>query len=128
MPTENSRKLVPSQTDLAWPTLCVVKRAGGTATNTEIMNAVASDLELTEEQMAVLCGHGSRTLLDYRLAWTRTLLRRMGAIANDAPCHWSITQAGMEVTHEDIQVTVKKHFDNLTENSHKKQASRATAG
>jgi hypothetical protein len=52
----------------------------------------------------------------------------MGAIVNDAPGHWSITQAGMEMTHQDIQVAAKKHFDNLMENSHKKrQVSREAA-
>jgi restriction system protein len=92
------------------------------------MTAVASDLELTEDQMAVLCGHGSRTLLDYRLAWARTLLRSMGAIVNDAPGHWLITRAGMEVTRDDMQVVIKEHFDNLKDNSHKKQqASREAA-
>jgi restriction system protein len=126
---QDSRKLVPSQTALVWPTLCAIKRAGGTATNAEILNAVATDLKLSEEQMAVLCGHGSRTLLDYRLAWTRTLLRSIGVIANDAPCQWSVTQAGLEATREDIQALVKRHFAKLVDSYRKKrQESREAEG
>ena len=129
MSVKDSRKLIPSQTALVWPTLYAIKRAGGTATNSEIMDAVAADLELTEEQMAVLCGHGSRTLLNYRLAWARTLLKSVGVIANDAPCQWSITQAGLEATHEDIQVFVKKHFARLAHSSREKrlESREATA-
>jgi restriction system protein len=93
------------------------------------MNAVAADLELSEEQMAVLCGHGSRTLLDYRLAWARTLLRSSGVIANDAPCQWSITQAGLEATNEDIQAVVKRHFAKLVDSGRKeRQESREAVG
>jgi restriction system protein len=123
MPTDSSSKLVPSQSALAWPVLHAIKRAGGAASNAEILDSVASDLKLTEEQMAVLCGHGSRTLLDYRLAWTRTLLRKVGAIANDAPSHWSITHAGTQMTHGDIELVLKEHFDNLTTRSRKQRAS-----
>jgi restriction endonuclease Mrr len=128
VPVKDSRKLIPSQTALVWPALSAIKRAGGTATNAEILNAVAADLELSEEQMAVLCGHGSRTLLDYRLAWTRTMLRSIGVITNDAPCQWSVTQAGLEATYEDIQAVVNKHFAKLADSGRKKRQESREAG
>lgn len=77
----------------------------------------------------MLCGHGSRTLLDYRLAWTRTLLRSTGVITNDAPCQWSVTQAGLEATYEDIQAVVNKHFAKLADSGReKRQESREAEG
>jgi restriction system protein len=110
---------------MAWSILCAIKRAGGSASNAEIMEAVAADLELTDEQRALLCGHGSRTLLDYRLAWARTFLKNMGAISSDALCQWSVTPSGEQTTPEDIQQVARKALDRLVEYSREKQASRA---
>src|SRR5262245_15014719 len=113
MPETNPRKQLPSYVALAWPTLNAIRQAGGTATNTEIMEAVVRDLELTEQQQALLCGYGSRTLLDYRLAWARTMLKNMGAIVNDGPCLWSITDAGRQTTADDVQQTARQMLDKL---------------
>ena len=101
---------------MAWPTLTAIKRAGGSATNSEIMEAVAKDLEFSDQQRALKrTPKGSRTLLDYRLAWSRTLLKNMGAIINDAPCHWSITDMGHRISYEDIQCFIKMMLDRLQE-------------
>jgi hypothetical protein len=123
--TANNPRKLPSQLVMAWSTLCAVKQAGGSASNAEIMQAVSAELKLTDEQRALLCGYGSRTLLDHRLAWARTFLKNMGALANDAPCQWSITQIGQETTPEDIQQVAKRQLDKLAEYEREKQASRA---
>lgn len=95
---------LPSHAAMAWPVLVAIRRAGGSATNSEILEAVADDLHLSDRQRAVKrTPRGSRTLLDYRLAWSRTLLKSMGGIVNVAPCHWSITDIGREITRDDIQ-------------------------
>jgi len=103
---------------MAWPTLNVIIRAGGSATNAEIIAAVADDLHFSDEQRALLLKpRGTRTLLDYRLAWSRTLLHNMGAIINDALCHWSVTDIGYKTTHEDIDRFAKAMFEKLGERS-----------
>lgn len=122
MPAVNPRKQLPSHVAMAWPTLCAIKRAGGSASNAEIIEAVAADLKLTEEQRSLLCGRGSRTLLDYRLAWARTFLKNMGAIKNDAPCRWSITDSGRETTSEDVQQYAKAMLDKLVEYDRNRRA------
>jgi restriction system protein len=95
---------LPSHAAMAWPALVAIKRAGGSATNAEIMETVARDLHLSEQQRTRLRRpRGSRTLLDYRLGWSRTLLKNMGAIINDAPCHWTITDVGRRTTQDDVQ-------------------------
>lgn len=123
--TNRSRKQLPSHVAMAWPTLCAIKRAGGSASNTEIMEEVAADLHLTEEQQALLCGRGSRTLLDYRLAWARTFLKHMGAIVNDAPCQWSITESGREATSEDIQHVARTMLAKLVEYDRNRRLSQS---
>jgi restriction system protein len=103
---------------MAWPTLTAIIRAGGSATNAEIIAAVADDLHLSEVQRALLLKpRGSRTLLDYRLAWSRTLLHNMGAITNDGLCHWSVTEVGYKTTLEDIESFTKAMYETLGERS-----------
>jgi restriction system protein len=99
---------------MAWPTLIAIKHAGGSATNSEIVETVANDLGLSEQQRAITrTPRSTRTLLDYRLAWSRTLLKNMGAIISDEPCHWSITDIGRQTTPDDIQLFVKEKFEKL---------------
>ena len=106
---------LPSHAAMAWPTLIAIRRAGGSATNSEIMEAVANDLELNEQQRTLTrTPKSARKLLDYRLAWSRTLLKNMGAITNDAPCHWSITDIGRRTTYDDVQQFIKLMLDRLS--------------
>jgi restriction system protein len=124
VPANDRTRKLPSHVAMTWPTLCAIKRAAGSASNAEILEAVAVDLKLTAEQRAVLRGsRGSRTLLEYRLAWARTFLKQMGAIASDAPCQWSITEIGQETTPEDIENFKKRMLDTLAEYNRNKQAS-----
>jgi hypothetical protein len=103
---------------MAWPTLTVIIRAGGSATNAEIVAAVADDLHLSEGQRTLLRKpRGSRTLLDYRLAWSRTLLHNMGAITNYGLCHWSVTDVGYRTTPEDIDRFTNAMYKTLGERS-----------
>ena len=89
------------------------------------MEAVADHLQLSHEQRAVTrTPKGSRTLLDYRLAWSRTLLKNMGAITNDAPHTWSVTEAGYKTTNADIQAVVNEMLDNLQQSLQRKQDTR----
>jgi restriction system protein len=121
---ENDRRVrVPSHVTMAWPALCAIKMAGGSATNAEILEAVAHDLDLNEEQRSLKKGRGSRTVLEYRLAWSRTFLRNMDAITNDAPCQWSITERGREVTPSDIQQFAKKMLDKLQDYKRAREAN-----
>jgi restriction system protein len=95
---------LPSHAAMAWPVLVAMKRAGGSPTNSQILEAVASDLQLNDRQRTVTrTPKSSRTLLDYRLAWSRTLLKNMGAIVNVGPARWSLTDIGHRTTRDDIQ-------------------------
>jgi restriction endonuclease Mrr len=99
---------------MTWSTLVVIIHAGGSATNLEIVEAVANDLSLSVRQRAITrTPRSTRTLLDYRLAWSRTLLKNMGAIVNDSPGHWSITDIGRQITPDDIQFFNKAKLERL---------------
>lgn len=113
---------LPSHVAMAWPTLCAIKRAGGSATIADILEQVAAELNLDVNQRSLLLGKGSRTLLGYRLAWTRTFLKNIGAISNDGRGRWAITETGRSITTSDIQAASKQQLARLRESEN----SRAT--
>jgi restriction endonuclease Mrr len=107
---------------MAWPTLEVLRQLDRSATNKEIEVAVADRLNLTPEQRGWMRGNTSRSWLSYRLTWSRTLLRSMGAIQNDAPTFWSVTDLGRTVTQEDIQQVIDGMLAKFVKKSKAKQA------
>jgi restriction system protein len=114
---DNRGRLVdmPTHTAMAWPTLLVLREADREMTNAEIVAAVADRLDLTAAQRTLpRTERSQRTLLDYRLAWTRTLLKQVGAIVNERPARWTVTEAGRSTAEADIQAYVEqmlKGFD-----------------
>lgn len=106
---------LPSHVAMAWPTLCAIRRAGGSATIADILEQVAAELSLDAHQRSLLLGKGSRTLLSYRLAWTRTFLKNMGAISNDGRGRWVITETGHSITTSDIKAASKQQLARLRE-------------
>jgi len=109
---------MPTHTAMAWPTLLVLREAGREMSNAEIVAAVADRLGLTHDQRTLPRTERSRrTLLDYRLAWSRTLLKQLGAIFNEQPARWTVTAIGRTVTEEDIRAHVDRMLGVLTARS-----------
>lgn len=101
-------KTMPSNADLRWATLEVLKNRGGSASIRELSEDVARYLELPDDVADTPHGDGPQTELDYRLAWARTSLRKAGAIDNTARGVWTITPAGREVaSEEDLRNLIK---------------------
>ncbi|MGW5286055.1 winged helix-turn-helix domain-containing protein [Rhodococcus pyridinivorans] len=98
---DNTPKL-PSHHHMAWPTLVIMKRLNRPVTNRELNHLIATELGLSDAQVSLKRGTTSRTVLDYRLAWSRTLLRGMGAIEKVAPALWVITDKGRLVSEKDV--------------------------
>jgi restriction system protein len=93
---------IPPHTELLWPTLIAVREIGDSGTIEEIVEQVISAEGFTEEQQAVPAKDGRRSLIEYRLAWSRTHLKGMGLLENSARGVWSTTEAGRTVTIEEI--------------------------
>jgi hypothetical protein len=107
---------------MAWPTLVVLRQLDRSVTNKEIEIAVADMLNLTPRQRNWMRGNTSRSWLSYRLSWSRTLLRSMGAIQNDAPTYWSVTDLGRTTTQEDIQQVIDGMLAEFVRKTKAKQA------
>lgn len=100
--TEETQE-VPPYNELLWPTLCAVRELGHSARLDEIDEKVIELESFSEAQLAVLHNDGPRSELEYRLAWARTYLKGMGALASASRGVWETTQLGRELPEEKIQ-------------------------
>jgi restriction system protein len=85
---------VPTVTQLYWPTLQALEALGGSGTVTEIEEKVIEIEGYSEELQAVPHTQGTRTKLEYRLAWARTHLRMADTVENSARGVWALTDVG----------------------------------
>ena len=94
MTTRASRGGIPQPNELMNPTLRVLRRLGGSASNDELSREVPQDLGLAEQITSIIHGNGPYTEVEYRLAWARTALKREGLINNSRRGIWSLTDLG----------------------------------
>ena len=87
--------MVPTFEELLLPTLAAIRGLGGSATITEQVDRVITELDLpTEIVEQPHSGSDTRTELEYRLAWARTYLKKYGLIDNSTRGIWSLTPNG----------------------------------
>lgn len=89
--------------DLVWPTILALREKGGSASIEEIEDGVARLMGLPEAVLAAPHTQGSRTEFQYRLAWVRTYLKKVGAINNSARAIWSLTDVGDRLTETEAR-------------------------
>ena len=84
---------IPTYDALMNPFVQALKSLGGSATIEELTNKVAEIAGLTDEQLEILhnAAEGGRTEIEYRLAWSRTWLKRTG--------YWKIHLAASGLSH-----------------------------
>lgn len=91
---------VPTFDELMNPLIKALKDLGGSGTIEEIDNKVIEVADLSDEQTEVLHkpekGSG-QTEVEYRLAWTRTYLKKYGILENSSRGVWALTPKGREV-------------------------------
>ena len=94
---------IPPYKDLLWPTLRAVREIGDSGTIEEIVEKVIELQQFDEAKQQVPHGDGPQTEIEYRLAWARTYLKGMGALANSKRGVWSTTELGRSMTPEDVE-------------------------
>jgi restriction system protein len=101
---------VPTFDQMMNPLIQALKNLGGSGTIEEIDNKVSEILELKDEQLEILHkpDTSSQTEIEYRLAWTRTYLKKYGILENSARGIWALTTEGRQV--EKVNPTTVKRF------------------
>jgi len=124
MPSELQAQ-IPPYNELLWPTLCAVRNLGNTAKLDEIDEAVIETEQFTADQLAVLHIDGPSTEIRYRLAWARTYLKGMEALANPTRGTWVTTEIGRSMIEPEIETRWRAYLAKLAEaRKRKKKAAR----
>jgi restriction system protein len=92
--------------DLLNPTLQSLKDLGGSANSNEIEEKLIEILKLTENQINDI-HKGSRTKLNYHLAWAKNNLKNYGVIENSSRGIWSLTEKGNQEKILDVEKLLK---------------------
>lgn len=114
---------VPRYSALLWPTLRAVIALGGSGTIDEINQKVIEQEQYSEPMQEVLHGDGPGTEIAYRLAWSRTYLKKMGALTNSERGVWTSTGAGRALDEAQI---LRLHTQYLSERNRARRALRET--
>jgi len=101
---------VPTFDRMMNPLLLALKDLGGSGTIEEINTAVAEQLQLSDEQLEILHNpeKSSQTEVEYRLAWTRTYLKKYGLLENSTRGVWALTNKGRQT--ENVNPAKVKRF------------------
>lgn len=100
---------IPTYDQLMNPTLQALNELGGSATTEEIYTKVTELVGLTNEQLEILhnAERGGQTEVEYRLAWSRTYLKKYGILENSSRGVWALTTKGRQLEKVDA-VAVKR--------------------
>lgn len=90
---------IPTYDSMMNPLMQALKNLGGSATIEELFGAIVQIMELSDEQLELLHNpeKGTQTEVEYRLAWTRTYLKKFGVLENSSRGVWSLTPEGRAV-------------------------------
>lgn len=120
---------VPSYDELMWPTLCAVRELGHSARLAEIDEKVITDGDFSEAQLAVLHNEGPSTEIEYRLAWARTYLKGIGALASASRGVWETTARGRELSEGEVEPLLRECKATLRKRqAQKRRAAKANGG
>jgi restriction system protein len=100
---------LPTSQALIIPTLKALHLLGGSGTNQEINQTVYEIEKLSEELLNIPHReNGLESEIDYRLAWSRTYLKKAGFIENSARGVWSRTSHEFDIDQIRKEDVVKK--------------------
>ncbi|WP_201838915.1 restriction endonuclease [Microvirga zambiensis] len=103
-----SKRDLPKFDALMRPVLEALQALGGSASIAELHDWIADYLNLSDGLRSIPYGKGGMTILQYRLHWARSYLKRVGAIENSERGIWTITDAGRQMTSEEISQVKKR--------------------
>ncbi len=99
---------VPKYHEFHWPVIRALKEMGGSASVAELYERVVSDMKLSEDLLGVPHREGTTSEIEYRLAWARTYLKKVGAIDNSERGIWALTAKGRAFTEKDAGDVVRQ--------------------
>lgn len=116
---------VPSYDKLMIPVLKALISLGGSGTIEEI-NEKVSELENFSEEILQIPHkeEGSRSEIDYRLAWARTYLKKFGLLENSARGVWNLTQSEIDIKQINTDEIVRHGKQSINKTLDKKSQDK----
>ena len=107
--------VVPTYDSMMNPLLQAIRDLGGSGTIEEINGRVIEIMDLSDNQIEVLHNpdKGGSTEIEYRLAWTRTYLKRYGLLENSSRGVWALNESGRKVEEIDSKEVVRLVKDQM---------------
>lgn len=87
----------PSYNEMMTELFQAIKELGGSGTINEIDQKTLEILQLPQEVTEYPHGDGNKTEIQYRLAWTRTYMKKVGILENSSRGVWALTSKGREL-------------------------------
>ncbi len=104
---KRSAPSVPTFDSMLLPTVKALKVLGGSGTIAEIYEQVIQLLDLPDQVLEITHGNTSQSEVEYRLAWSRTYLRKYGLLENSARGVWSLVSTSINPKELDSKKIVK---------------------
>lgn len=100
---------LPTYDVLMNPLIQALKSLGGSSTIEELEAKVAENVGLADDQLDVMHDpeKGGQSEFSYRLAWTRTYLKRFGVVENSSRGVWALTPKGSKLDRVDQKEVVR---------------------
>lgn len=98
---EGKMESVPKFDEMMCEMFQAVKELGGSGTIREIDERTIGILALSQEVQDIPHKTGGKTEVEYRLAWTRTYLKKFGILENSSRGVWALTGKGRELLEID---------------------------
>ena len=111
MTRKKQNKDLPTFDQLLIPTVTALKELGGSGTINEINEKVYGIANISEDILQILHSeNGLETEVDYRLAWSRTYLKKFGLIDNSSRGVWALNASEIDINQldrDEIKKTVR---------------------
>jgi restriction system protein len=108
MARKRQNNSLPTYDELIIPTLKALVKLGGSGTIEEINTKVYEITNLSDEILQIPHNEdSSRTEVDYRLAWSRTYLKKYGLIENSSRAIWALSKSDIDIDSLDYTEIVK---------------------
>jgi restriction system protein len=104
---KQSNSVVPTFDSMFVPTIQALQALGGSGTTEEIYEQVIQILNLSDEVLEILHGSTSQSKVAYRLAWSRTYLKKYGLLQNSGRGVWSLVSTAIDAKNLDRKEIVR---------------------
>ena len=99
---------VPAYNEMMNELFQAIKELGGSGSIKEINDKTIEILGLSPDVCEIMHNDSNQTEVEYRLAWTRTYMKKVGILENSSRGIWSLTAIGQNLQNIDPDSIVKQ--------------------